>query len=113
MLLQLGLCKGVTSSEKPNGIIEHYIVVTTEKKDGFGQDVEESVGIKISKRQMDSGIENAYKQFIGKQVAIPVYAKAWKSKTSPAFGMDIWASGDGLPVPIQRTQPQAPVRAAS
>lgn len=111
MLLQLGLCKGVSSSEKTNGIIEHYIVVTAEKTDQFGQQVEESIGIKVSKRQLDGGIENAYKQFVGKQVAVPVYAKAWKSKAGTSFGMDIWASGDGLPVPIQRTQ--APVRAAS
>lgn len=110
MLLQIGLCKGVTSNEKSNGIIEHFLVVIEEQKDQFGQDVEVSVGIKISKRQLDGGIENAYKQFVGKQVAVPVYKKAWKSKTSAAFGVDLWASGDGLPVPIQRVQP---VRAAS
>lgn len=110
MLLQIGLCKGVTSNEKNNGIIEHFLVLTAEQKDQFGQDVEVSVGIKISKRQLDGGIENAYKQFVGKQVAVPVYYKGWKSKTSAAFGVDLWASGDGLPVPIQRVQP---VRAAS
>lgn len=71
MLLQIGLCKGVTSNEKSNGIIEHFLVLTAEQKDQFGQDVEVSVGIKLSKRQLDGGIENAYKQFVGKQVAVP------------------------------------------
>lgn len=104
MLLQMGLCKGVTSNEKPNGIIEHYLVITEEAKDQFGQDVEVSVGVKVSKRQLDSGIENAYKQYIGKQVAVPVYKKAWRSKSSAAFGSDLWLSGDGLPVPLQRVQ---------
>ncbi|TRX76706.1 DNA-binding protein [Pseudomonas mangiferae] len=110
MLLQVGLCKGVTSNEKANGIIEHFLVVTASQKDQFGQEVEVSVGIKVSKRQLDSGIENAYKPHIGKQVAVPVFAKAWKSKAGTSFGMDLWASGDGLPVPIQRVQP---VRSAS
>lgn len=110
MLLQLGLCKGVTSKEKFNGIIEHYLVITAPGRDEFGQDVETSVGLKVSKRQLDSGIENAYKQHIGKQVAVPVYAKAWKSKSSAAFGMELWVSGDGLPVPVQHV---AAVRAAS
>jgi hypothetical protein len=104
MLIQMGLCKGVTSNEKTNGIIEHFLVLTAEQKDQYGQDVEVSVGIKVSKRQLDAGIENAYKPHVGKQVAVPVYAKAWKSKSSAAFGMDIWLSGDGLPVPIQRLQ---------
>lgn len=110
MLLQIGLCKGVTSNEKTNGIIEHFLVVTAEQKDQFGQDVEVSIGLKVSKRQLDSGIENAYKPYIGKQVAVPVYAKAWKSKAGTSFGLDLWLSGDGLPVPVSRTQP---VRAAS
>jgi len=111
MLLQIGLCKGFSISEKVNGIIEYYIVVTVQKTDKFGLQVEDSIGIKVSKRQLDSGIENAYKQFLGKQVAVPVYVKAWKSKTGTSFGLEIWASGDGLPVPIQRIE--APVRAAS
>lgn len=104
MLVQMGLCKGVTSKEKNNGIIEHYLVLTAPGKDQFGQEIEHSVGLKVSKRQLDSGIENAYKAYIGKQVAVPVYAKAWKSKNGAAFGLDLWLSDDGLPVPIQRVQ---------
>lgn len=107
MLVQMGLCKGISTKEKMNGtIIEHYLVLTAPGKDQFGQDVEQSVGIKVSKRQLDSGIENAYKKFIGQQVAVPVYAKAWKSKNGTAFGMDLWLSDDGLPVPVQRVQPR-------
>jgi len=106
MLVQMGLCKGVTSKEKMNGIIEHYLVLTAPGRDQFGQETEQSIGVKVSKRQLDSGIENAYKQYIGKQVAVPVYAKAWKSKTGTAFGLDLWLSDDGLPVPVQRVQPR-------
>jgi len=106
MLVQMGLCKGVTSKEKMNGIIEHYLVLTAPGRDQFGQETEQSIGLKVSKRQLDSGIENAYKQYIGKQVAVPVYAKAWKSKTGTAFGLDLWLSDDGLPVPVQRIQPR-------
>lgn len=106
MLVQLGVCKGVTSKEKQNGIIEHYLVLTAPGRDQFGQETEQSVGLKVSKRQLDSGIENSYKQFIGKQVAVPVYAKAWKSKAGTAFGMDLWLSDDGMPVPVQRIQPR-------
>ncbi|WP_454913607.1 DNA-binding protein [Stutzerimonas chloritidismutans] len=104
MLVQMGLCKGIASKEKMNGIIEHYLVLTAPGKDQFGQETEQSVGLKVSKRQLDAGIENAYKAYIGKQVAVPVYAKAWKSKTGAAFGMDLWLSDDGLPVPVQRVQ---------
>lgn len=106
MLVQMGLCKGIASKEKMNGIIEHYLVLTAPGKDQFGQETEQSVGLKVSKRQLDSGIENAYKKYIGQQVAVPVYAKAWKSKTGTAFGMDLWLSDDGLPVPVQRLQPR-------
>jgi hypothetical protein len=106
MLVQLGVCRGVTSKEKQNGIIEHYLVLTAPGRDQYGQETEQSVGLKVSKRQLDSGIENAYKAHIGKQVAVPVYAKAWKSKNGPAFGMDLWLSDDGLPVPVQRVQPR-------
>ena len=69
MLVQMGLCKGITSKEKMNGIIEHYLVLTALGKDEFGQESEKSVGLKVSKRQLDSGIENAYKQYIGKQAS--------------------------------------------
>ncbi len=114
MLVQMGLCKGITSKEKMNGIIEHYLVLTAPGRDQFGQETEQSVGLKVSKRQLDGGIENAYKAYIGKQVAVPVYAKAWKSKTGTAFGMDLWLSDDGLPVPVQRVQPRpAPVAAGA
>jgi len=106
MLVQMGLCKGVTSKEKPNGIIEHYLVLTAPGKDQFGQETEQSVGLKVSKRQLDSGIDTAYKKYIGQQVSVPVYAKAWKSKTGTAFGFDLWLSDDGLPVPVQRVQPR-------
>lgn len=106
MLVQMGVCKGVTSKEKQNGIIEHYLVLTAPGRDQFGQETEQSVGLKVSKRQLDSGIENAYKPYIGKQVAVPVYPKAWKSKNGPSFGMDLWLSDDGLPVPVQRVQPR-------
>ncbi len=106
MFTKMGLCKGVHSKEKPNGIIEHYLVITSPGRDQFGQDIEESVGLKVSKRQLDSGIENAYKKYIDQQVCVPVYAKAWKSKTGTAFGMDYWLSDDGLPIPVQRVQPR-------
>src|SRR5690606_30080037 len=112
MLVQMSLCKGITCKEKMHGIIDHCLVLTAPGRDQICEETEQSDALEVSTRRLDSCIANAYEAYIGKEVAVPVYARAWKSKAGTAFGIDLWPSDDGLPVPVQRVQAR-PVSAAS
>lgn len=98
MLVKIGLCQG-TSSKTRGNFEEHYVLVSNEEPDEFGRTVEVTTGIRLSKKQLDSGIRDLYDNLKGKQVCIPVYNRPWKSAAGNV-GMDTWLSQDGKPIPL-------------
>lgn len=110
MELKVGLCKGVSTKTKDNGIVETYILVVSEGKDEFGQLVDVTTGIRVGKSHVDNGTTRIYDQLKDKQIAVPFFAKAWKSKAGNV-GLERWLAGDGKPVPLEVRKPA--VQAAS
>jgi hypothetical protein len=104
MELKFGICKGTSVKEKGNGIIEHYILVVSEGKDEFGQTVDVTTGIRIGKAHMEAGVGRIWDQFIDKQVAVPFFAKAWKSKAGNV-GLERWLTGEGKPIALEIKKP--------
>lgn len=101
MLVKIGLCKGTSMKTSRNGFEEHYVLVSGEEQDQFGQVVEVTTGIRLSKNQLDGGLRDYYDTLKGKQVCVPVYNRAWKSAAG-VVGMDTWLSNEngGKPVPL-------------
>lgn len=100
MELKFGVCKGTSSKEKGNGIVEHYILVVSEGKDEYGQTVDVTTGIRVGKAHQDQGIMKIWDQFIDKQVAVPFFVKAWKSKAGNV-GLERWLTGEGKPIALE------------
>lgn len=105
MLVKIGLCKGTSVKPTRNGYEEHYVLVSGESQDQFGQMVEVTTGIRLSKQQLDAGLRDFYDNLKGKQVCVPVYNRAWKSAAG-TVGMDTWLSNEngGKPVPLVSQQ---------
>lgn len=101
MFLKYGICKGTSQKAKNNGeIIEHYVLIVSEGRDEFGQTVDVTTGIRLSKRQMEAGVNRMYDQLKDKHVAVPFFVKQWKAK-SGATGLEYWLDGEGRPVNLQ------------
>lgn len=100
MFVKIGLCKGTSEKLKNNDFTEYYVLVSDEEQDEFGQMVEKTTGIRISKAQLDSGIRDVYDNLKGKQVCVPVYDRSWTSKDRTKSGVEKWLSRDGKPVPL-------------
>lgn len=109
MEIKLGLCKGISTKDKGNGIVETYVLVVSEGRDEYGQVVDVTTGIRIGKSHLEAGVDRIYQNYAGKQVAVPFFPKPWKSKAGNV-GLERWLAGDGKPVNIQVP---TPVRAAS
>ena len=111
MLVKIGLCKGTSIKPSNNGFEEVFVLVAGEQQDQYGQMVEVTTGIRLSKAQLDSGLRDFYDTLKGKQVCVPVYNRAWKSKAG-VVGMDTWLSNEngGKPIPLVN---QAQLKAAS
>ncbi|KSW21547.1 MULTISPECIES: DNA-binding protein [Pseudomonas] len=105
MFVKIGLCKGTSVKESRNGFQEHYVLVSGESQDQFGQVVEVTTGIRLSKQQLDAGLRDYYDTLKGKQVCVPCYNRPWKS-AGGTVGMDTWLSNEngGKPVPLVTQQ---------
>ncbi|OKN68453.1 hypothetical protein AM433_006785 [Pseudomonas aeruginosa] len=119
MLALIGLCQAITCETRTvngqNGqqqITEHSVLVQVEQPNKFGLIEQKVIAVRISKRHMDGGLNNAWNQQKGKTVSVPVFVQAWASRAGNA-GFDFWLSGDGLPLQLQAVQPAAPKAAAS
>lgn len=101
MLVKIGLCKGTSMKVSQGGYEEVFVLVAAEKQDQYGQMVEETTGIRLSKNQLEDGIRDFYDTLKGKQVCVPVYTRPWKSKAG-AVGQDTWLSNEngGKPIPL-------------
>ncbi|WBG61858.1 hypothetical protein ELR50_02775 [Pseudomonas citronellolis] len=118
MFVKIGLCKGTSTKPSQNGFEETFVLVAGEQQDQFGQMVEVTTGIRLSKVQLDKGLRDFYDTLKGKQVCVPVYSRAWKSKAG-VVGLDTWLSNEngGKPLPLvsqaaAAASKPAPVQAA-
>jgi len=116
MLLLIGFCQGYfceTRQVRDNSITEHSVLVQTTVTNKFGLQEEKFIQVRLSKKHMESGINNVWNQLKDKQVAVPVFVQPWASKAGNA-GFDYWLSGDGKPVTnLQLSKSPAPVAAVS
>jgi len=105
MFVKIGLCKGTSEKSSRNNFVEVYVLVAGEQQDQFGQQVEVTTGIRLSKQQLDAGLRDYYDNLKGKQVCVPCYNRAWKSAAG-TVGMDTWLSNEngGKPVPLVSQQ---------
>ncbi|MFU3080887.1 DNA-binding protein [Pseudomonas aeruginosa] len=99
MQVEIGLCKG-TSSRTRGDYEEIYVLVADEKPDQYGQLVAVTVGIRMSKGQLEAGLRDLYDTLAGKQICVPTFDRPWQSKDKNKFGVEKWLSRDGKPLPL-------------
>ncbi|HDQ8769402.1 TPA: hypothetical protein QBP35_006501, partial [Pseudomonas aeruginosa] len=111
MLALIGLCQGYYSETRTingqNGqtqITEHSVLLQVEQPNKFGLIEQKIIAVRLSKKHMEGGLNNAWNQQKGKVVSMPVFVQAWASRAGNA-GYDYWLSGDGLPLNLQAAQP--------
>ncbi|WGW63982.1 DNA-binding protein [Pseudomonas aeruginosa] len=92
MLALIGLCQGyysdtrnVNTANGPSQIVEHSVLVQVEQTNKFGMPETKVIQVRISKRHMDGGLNNVWKMEKGKTVSVPVFIRAWASKSSNAL----------------------------
>ena len=115
MLLLTGLCHGYKANNRTvgaNQFTDHLLLVEVQDKNQYGIDETKTIGIKLSKADIDGGIQHLYDQFKGKPLTVPVRVGPWASKAGNA-GYDFWLSGDRKPIQMQIKPPAAAVQAAS
>ncbi len=103
MLTLTGLCHGYNSNTRtigPNQFTDHQVLIEVSDLNQYGIPEVKTVAVKLSKKHMEEGYNNAWNQQKGKTVSIPVRVGAWASKAGNA-GYDFWLAGDGKPVPFQ------------
>lgn len=115
MLLLTGLCHGYKANTRRNGTNEftdHLLLLEVQDTNQYGIPETKTVGIKLSKADVEGGLQHLYDQLKGKALTVPVRVGPWASKAGNA-GFDFWLSGDRKPVQMQIKPPAAPVQAAS
>lgn len=103
MLLLTGLCHGYkanTRTQGTNQFTDHLVLVEVQDTNQYGIAETKTVGIKLSKADVEAGLQHAYDQYKGKPVSVPVRVGPWASKAGNA-GYDFWLSGDRKPVQMQ------------
>jgi hypothetical protein len=108
-LVLLGLCHGYNSNQRQVGdksFTDHQILVEVEQLNQYGIPEVKTIAVKLSKKHMEQGLNNAWNQLKGKTVSVPVFVGAWASKAGNA-GYDLWLAGDGKPLNIQAIKPVA------
>lgn len=103
MLLISGLCHGYKANKRTfngNDFVDHLLLIEVQDQNQFGIPETKTVGIKLSKADIEQGIQHVYDQIKGKPVTAPVRVGAWASKAGNA-GFDFWLSGDRKPVNMQ------------
>jgi len=114
MLLLTGLCHGYkanTRTQGTNQFTDHLVLVEVQDTNQYGIDETKTVAIKLSKADIDGGIQHLYDQYKGKAVSLPVRVGPWASKAGNA-GFDFWLSGDRKPVQMQIKPPLAAAQAS-
>lgn len=99
MLTLTGLCHGFhtdTRTVGQNTFTENLILLEVQDTNQYGLPEVKTVKVKLSKKNMESGLNNVWGQQKGKPVAVPVFVAAWASKAGNA-GFDYYLSGNGLP----------------
>lgn len=96
MLVKIGLCKGTSEKTSHNGYVEYFLLVVNEEPDQYGQMVEKTTGIRLSKAHLEGGIRDFYDTLKGQQVCVPVYNRMWNN----GKGMDTWLSNENGSKPI-------------
>lgn len=112
MLALIGLCRGFHTNTRTvgtNTFIDNSVLIEVEQANQYGLNETKTIAVKLSKKHMESGMNNLWGQYNGKQVSVPVFVSAWASKSGNA-GFDYWLSGDGKPLNLQLAP--APVKAA-
>lgn len=112
MLLLTGLCHGYKANQRTvgaNQFTDHLLLIEVQDTNQFGIAETKTVGVKLSKNDVDQGLQHVYDQYKGKPVSVPVRVGPWASKAGNA-GFDFWLSGDRKPVQMQL---KAPIAAAS
>lgn len=107
MLLLTGLCHGYKANKRTvgaNEFTDHLLLIEVQDTNQFGIPETKTVGIKLSKADMDAGIQHPYEAIKGKAVTVPVRVGPWASKAGNA-GYDFWLSGDRKPVNMQIAKP--------
>lgn len=102
-LVLMGLCHGFNSSTRTvgqNQFTDNQVLVEVEQLNQYGLPEVKTIAVKLSKKHMEGGLNNAWNMQKGKQVAVPVFVGAWASKAGNA-GFDLWLSGDGKPLNVQ------------
>lgn len=112
MLLITGLCHGYKANERTyngNSFTDHLVLIEVEDLNQFGIPETKTVGIKLSKADLEKGAQHPYDSLKGKPITVPVRVGAWASNAGKA-GFDFWLSGDRKPVNMQIAKP---IQAAS
>jgi hypothetical protein len=108
-LALLGLCHGYQTINRQvgdNSFTDHVVLVEVEQINQFGITEVKTEKVKLSKKHMELGLNNAWNQLKGKPVSIPVFVGAWASRAGNA-GFDLWLAGDGKPLNLQAVKPVA------
>lgn len=99
MLTITGLCHGFHTDNRTvgqNTFTENLILLEVQDTNQYGLPEVKTVKVKLSKKNMDAGLNNVWSQYKGKAVAVPVFVVPWASKAGNA-GFDFYLSGDGKP----------------
>lgn len=109
MLLLTGLCHGYKANPRTQGtnqFTDHLLLVEVQDQNQYGIAETKTVGIKLSKADVEGGLQHVYDQYKGKPISVPVRVGPWASKAGNA-GYDFWLSGDRRPVNMQIAKPVA------
>lgn len=107
MLLLTGLCHGYKQNVRQQGtntFQDNFVLVEIQDTNQYGIAETKTIVIKLSKADVDTGLQHVYDQYKGKQVSVPVRVSPWASKAGNA-GFDFWLSGDRKPIAIQLGKP--------
>ncbi|MDH5629882.1 MAG: hypothetical protein OEY96_06970 [Gammaproteobacteria bacterium] len=100
MLTYQGKCIGVRTNPRTNQKTgeqydEKYLGITTPKQNGYEGEVF-TFEVRLSKKQLEAGLEQFYTEQKGKEIRVPVFAnhRAWKDRVFT----DWFLSNDGKPI---------------
>lgn len=103
-LVLMGKCHGFNQNVRTvgqNSFTDNQVLIEIEHVNQYGIPEVKTVPVKLSKRQMESGLNTLWEQMKGKLVSVPVFVTAWSSKAGNA-GHDLWLSGEGRPLNLQQ-----------
>ncbi|MGZ9668290.1 DNA-binding protein [Pseudomonas sp. MDT2-39-1] len=109
MLTLTGLCHGFHTDNRTvgqNTFTENLILLEVQDVNQYGLPEVKTLKVKLSKKNMELGLNNVWNQYKGKAVSVPVFVAAWASKAGNA-GFDFYLSGDGKPQNFEITPSKA------